>query len=77
MAKKPKTKIILDHTRVGKKGFPIHWEEMGKEPPLIEVPEDDPRPVYVKDDSPKKHLKPRDPRIPRDPRNSRNPRDPR
>ncbi len=34
----PKMKWVVDHTKVGTKGYPRHWKELGLTPPLKQVP---------------------------------------
>ena len=31
--------MIIDDAKIGKKGFPRHWKELGLEPPMKEVPD--------------------------------------
>lgn len=34
-------KLVIDRRRVGTKGWPLHWKELGLEPPMKEEDEDD------------------------------------
>lgn len=39
-------KTVVDTSKLGTKGYPTHWRELGFTPPLEEVNDDDPRPAY-------------------------------
>lgn len=30
---------VIDHDKIGKKGYPRHWQALGLEPPLKDAPE--------------------------------------
>ena len=45
MAYTPPPGKMIDHDRIGKKGWPRHWEALGLEPPLKDIPAPEPAPA--------------------------------